>query len=421
MILEVARREQAGSISEWLAVRDLNRLGVDVIPTGWSLSSVGDACDIRNELRLPIAVEDRVQMDGPFPYYGPTGVLGYINEYRAEGEFALIGEDGDHFLDPLRKPQTVRVSGRFNVNNHAHLIAGTDKCEVEWFAYFFRNRDIFHSLTRQGASRFKLTKASLEKLPILLPPLPEQRCIAEILRTWDEAIEKLEALRAAKEQRRDGILQQIFGNGVDFPSDWQAKPMSAVTTRVSRTNDGGNHPVMTISAKSGFLMQSEKFARDMAGSSVDKYTLLHQGEFAYNKGNSKTAPYGCIFALDRPTAVIPFVYFCFRLNDGHDHRFFEQMFKAGILNHQLSKVINSGVRNDGLLNLYADDFFSCVVPVPPRDEQERISRAITALNDDIALTDNEIAALQRQKRGLMQKLLTGEWRVAANSEAEVVE
>jgi type I restriction enzyme S subunit len=168
---------------------------------------------------------------------------------------------------------------------------------------------------------------------------------------------------------------------------------------------------MTISAKSGFLMQSEKFARDMAGSSVDKYTLLHQGEFAYNKGNSKTAPYGCIFALDRPTAVIPFVYFCFRLNDGHDHRFFEQMFKAGILNHQLSKVINSGVRNDGLLNLYADDFFSCVVPVPPRDEQERISRAITALNDDIALTDNEIAALQRQKRGLMQKLLTGKWRV----------
>lgn len=283
----------------------------------------------------------------------------------------------------------------------------------------FFHRHVEASVIQTGQPHINLGILRDAKLPI--PPLPEQRRIAEILGTWDEAIEKQEALLAAKDRRRKGILQQILGNGVDFPRDWKATALSAITTRVGRSNDGGDHPVMTISAKSGFLMQSEKFARDMAGSSIDKYTLLHQGEFAYNKGNSKTAPYGCIFALDRPTAVIPFVYFCFRLNDGHDHRFFEQMFKAGILNHQLSKVINSGVRNDGLLNLYADDFFSCVVPVPPRDEQERISRAIAALNDDMALTENEIAALQRQKRGLMQKLLAGEWRVAAISEAEVVE
>lgn len=297
--------------------------------------------------------------------------------------------------------------------------------DARYFGYVLQSAPIQAAISSSasGSSRSmaNISMGAFGEILVALAPLPEQRRISEILSSWDEATEKLEALRAAKKRRRKGILQCLFGNGVDFPSDWKTKPLSAVTTRVSRTNDGGDHPVMTISAKSGFLMQSDKFARDMAGSSVDKYTLIHQGEFAYNKGNSKTAPYGCIFALDRPTAVVPFVYFCFQLNDGHDHGFFEHIFKAGILNHQLSKVINSGVRNDGLLNLYADDFFSCVVPVPPRDEQERISRAITALNDDIALTDNEIAALQRQKRGLMQKLLTGEWRVAANSEAEVVE
>lgn len=261
-----------------------------------------------------------------------------------------------------------------------------------------------NSIAHLGVSRF----AELE-LPF--PPLPEQRHIAEILRTWDKGVEKLKALRTAKQRWRQGVLQRFFGEGIHFPHHWETKPLSAISERVQRTNDGGHHPVMTISAKSGFLLQSDKFARDMAGSSVDRYTLLRQGEFAYNKGNSKTAPYGCIFTLDRPTAVIPFVYFCFQLNEGLHHAFFTHIFAAGILNHQLSRVINSGVRNDGLLNLYADDFFACRLPVPPYAEQEKIARAITALNDEVALLDSEIEALQRQKRGLMQKLLTAEWRV----------
>lgn len=313
--------------------------------------------------------------------------------------------------------------GPLTFNQDIKGLVPNNSVDSEFLAYALiaRKSEILRHVDSAGHGTGRLDTDLLKATPIPFPPLPEQRRIAEILRTWDEAIKKLEALRAAKEQRRKGMLQQIFGNGVDFSVDWKAKPLSAVTKRIRRTNDGGDHPVMTISAKSGFLMQSAKFARDMAGSSVDKYTLLHEGEFAYNKGNSKTAPYGCIFALDRSTAVVPFVYFCFRLNDDHDHDFFEHMFEAGILNHQLSKIINSGVRNDGLLNLYADDFFACVVPVPPREKQERIARTITALNDDIALTYNEITLLQRQKRGLMQKLLTGEWRVQIDEIVGVAE
>jgi type I restriction enzyme S subunit len=202
-----------------------------------------------------------------------------------------------------------------------------------------------------------------------------------------------------------------MGRGGIFPQQWPLKALSAVSTPVRRKSKGDNHPVMTISAKSGFLMQSAKFARDMAGQSVERYTLLHEGEFAYNKGNSKTAPYGCVFRLDRPTALVPFVYYCFTLKPGLDPEFYEHLFAAGALNHQLSRLINSGVRNDGLLNLYSDDFYSCRVPVPPIDEQRRIARALTAAKQELALIDDEIEVLTRQKRGLMQKLLTGEWRV----------
>ena len=79
---------------------------------GWNLSTVGDAAAIKNNLRFPISEEERVKISGDYPYFGPTGVLAHINEYRIEGEHVLIGEDGDHFLKFRDKPMTLLVSGQ---------------------------------------------------------------------------------------------------------------------------------------------------------------------------------------------------------------------------------------------------------------------------------------------------------------------
>lgn len=280
------------------------------------------------------------------------------------------------------------------------------------FALIARKSDILRHVDSAGHGTGRLDTDLLKSTPLPLPPLPEQRKIAEILRTWDEAIAKLEALRAAKHDRLTGLTQKLLGLGGAFPDRWKQRPLSAISTRVRRQNGGGDHPVMTISAKSGFRLQSDKFSRDMAGRSVDRYIVLHEGEFAYNKGNSLTAPHGCIFPLDRPTALVPFVYFCFALKADLNREFFAHLFAAGVLNHQLSRLINSGVRNDGLLNLSPEDFFGCKVPVPPADEQSAIASALTTAKQEICLLETEIEALTRQKRGLMQKLLTGEWRVS---------
>lgn len=252
----------------------------------------------------------------------------------------------------------------------------------------------------------------IQSLKLALPPLAEQYKIAEILRTWDEAVEKLEQLRAAKHEHLIGLTQNLLGIGGAFPDRWKQRALSTISTRVRRQNSGGDHPVMTISAKSGFRLQSDKFNRDMAGSSVERYILLQEGEFAYNKGNSLTAPYGCIFPLDRPTALVPFVYFCFALKADMDREFYTHLFASGALNHQLSRLINSGVRNDGLLNLNPEDFFACKVPVPLVEEQSSIASVLSAAKYEISLLDAELRALIHQKRGLIEKLLTGEWRVA---------
>lgn len=299
----------------------------------------------------------------------------------------------------------------FNQDIKALVVKNGVDSEYLAFALVARKSDILRHVDSTGHGTGRLDTDLLKSTPLPLPPIAEQHKIVAILRTWDEALNKLTALRASHTRKFVGLTQTFFGHGGQFPTRWPLRRLSEIATRVRRRNDGGRHPVMTISAKSGFLLQSEKFARDMAGSSADRYTLLHEGEFAYNKGNSKTAPYGCIYRLEQSTAIVPFVYFCFALKPGVDPTFYEHLLASGALNRQLSKLINSGVRNDGLLNLNVDDFFGCQVPVPDIEEQQRVANALSAAKAEISLLDKEIEALTHQKRGLMQKLLTGHWRV----------
>jgi type I restriction enzyme, S subunit len=191
-----------------------------------------------------------------------------------------------------------------------------------------------------------------------------------------------------------------------------------VSTRITTKSDGGAHTVMAISAKSGFVAQSEKYRRDMAGASVANYTLLRRGEFAYNKGNSLTYPQGCIYALRADSALVPNVYYSFSLRPDLNSSFYEHFFASGALNRQLAQRITSGVRGNGLLNLNADEFFGVMVPLPGRAVQDAAADALNAGSRRIELLKRKAELLRIQKRGLMQKLLTGQVRLNMAAETE---
>jgi restriction endonuclease S subunit len=150
------------------------------IPQNWKVSNLSKSARIFNNLRKPINAQERKLIQGIYPYYGPTKIQDFLNEYRIDGTFVLIGEDGDHFLKFNRMNMTQLAVGKFNVNNHAHVLQGTEECETKWLFYFFLHRDITSNLTRQGAGRYKLTKETLLNLEIAVPPLDEQRQIIKI-------------------------------------------------------------------------------------------------------------------------------------------------------------------------------------------------------------------------------------------------
>ena len=147
------------------------------VPEHWEIKRVRHAFDINNNLRTPINGQARLEMDGDFRYYGPTGVLNLINRYNVEGEYFLLGEDGDHFLKFKEQPMTIYVEGNFNVNNHAHLIKGKGLCSTKWGCLYFEHKDLFPWLIKQGVGRYKLQKTVLLDIPVAIPSLDEQEFI----------------------------------------------------------------------------------------------------------------------------------------------------------------------------------------------------------------------------------------------------
>lgn len=183
------------------------------IPVEWEVKRLGDCSEVCNNLRQPISSQIRETIQGNYPYYGPTGVLDYINEYRVDGKFMLIGEDGDHFLKFTNQEMSLLIEGKCNVNNHAHILRGKNNVQTEWLHLFFLHRDITPNLTRQGAGRFKLNKAALLELLVAIPTEPsEQNRILTVINTLRQnQSDSIESLKKLKLQRCGLMLDLLTG------------------------------------------------------------------------------------------------------------------------------------------------------------------------------------------------------------------
>lgn len=258
--------------------------------------------------------------------------------------------------------------------------------------------------------------AYFEKLKIPLPPIGAQKKHAEILAEWDAAIEQFELLSATKERYIAALVNSLIVRPAKDES-WRKVPIHEIADRVQRQGDGEEYPLLTISSASGFVRQEEKYGRYMAGESAKTYTLLRKGEFSYNKGNSLRYEFGCIFKLqDYPAALVPSVYVSFRLHKTVCASYLSHLLAADYLKPQLRALVKTGVRNNGLLNIRPDEFMGTTVPLPPLDQQQKIARVLDAARAEVELLQKKLAALRDQKRGLMQKLLTGQWRTKSLTE-----
>ena len=166
---------------------------------------------------------------------------------------------------------------------------------------------------------------------------------------------------------------------------------------------------VSISAGIGFVPQAEKFGRDISGNQYQLYTLVRDGDFVFNKGNSLKFPQGCIYLLQGWGQVAaPNVFIAFRLKDGYSNSFFQNCFEQNQHGKQLKKHITSGARSNGLLNISKETLFNVEIPTPSPLEQQKIADCLASADALIEAQGRKVEALKAHKKGLMQQLFPQE-------------
>jgi type I restriction enzyme, S subunit len=306
----------------------------------------------------------------------------------------------------------------------ANLTQGTARIAVskEHSSEFVRQQIAGASTQRlinaatKGSTFVEITLDDLRKVEILCPPLHEQRRIADILSTWDEAIETVEALVANAREQKRALMQTLLTGHTRLPGfadDWSWTKFSDAFNRVRDKNDVGDTNVLTISAQHGLVSQTDYFNKVVASDDVRGYTLLRLGDFAYNKSYSDGYPLGAFKPLERyDRGIVSSLYICFRLaSANYDHDFMRHYFEAGMFNREVAAIAQEGARNHGLLNVSVVDFFDTSLHTPGRDEQVAIAAVINNAERAEQMLINQCDALRKEKASLMQQLLTGKRRV----------
>ena len=202
---------------------------------------------------------------------------------------------------------------------------------------------------------------------------------------------------------KNGLKPEIRFAG--FTEDWEQRKLGGVTDRVQGNDGRMGLPTLTISAANGWLDQKDRFYDNIAGNEQKNYTLLKKGQLSYNHGNSKLAKYGVIFELQNyDEALVPRVYHSFKAKENVAPSFIEYLFATKRPDKELGKLISSGARMDGLLNISFDDFMSIEIPVPTIKEQIKISSFFRTLDNLIPLHQRKYDKLIDFKKAMLEKM-----------------
>ena len=140
---------------------------------------------------------------------------------------------------------------------------------------------------------------------------------------------------------------------------------------------------------------------------------MYKGEYAYNKSYSNGYPYGALKRLEfYDKGIVSPLYICFTATEKNTcPDFYVHYFEAGKMNREIQAFAQEGARNHGLLNISVDDFFNSYIVAPSLAEQKKIAEILSAQDKLIELKEKLIEEKKRQKKYLMQQLLTGKKRM----------
>ncbi|AQQ04720.1 hypothetical protein B0E33_15045 [Roseibium algicola] len=373
---------------------------------GHARRSIGDLCDFFNgngfrppdwsASGLPIIRIQNLNGSQNFNYFDGAPKPKWIVEPGAL-LFAWAGVKGVSF------GPTIWPGPRGVLNQHIFRVVPKSGIDKYWLylALQVATRRIEANAHGFKSSLVHVQKDDITNQVVDLPPLHEQRKIAEVLRTWGGGLEKLTALRAAKLHRISSLRQLLFEAEYASHNRLQrAKDLFETVSERARPD----LPLLAVMQDIGIVRRDELDRRvAMPDGDTSSYKVVRPGDFVISLRSFEGGlEYSRIIGLVSPA------YTVLRPTSDLTGDYYRHFFKSRSFIGRLDRLI-FGIRDGKQISFR--DFGDMYIPAPPLAEQEAHARVLSSLEADLALEDERIAALARQKRGLMQKLLSGEWRV----------
>jgi len=262
--------------------------------------------------------------------------------------------------------------------------------------------DLIRRMSNSG-SQENLSLELIKRIEIFLPPLPEQKAIADILSTWDEAIEKTEKLIKEKEKKKGHLIYEIIIEPA-LSGKWNEQPARKLfkERRESNCNDLN---LLSITGNEGIIPRDETNRKDSSNEDKSKYLRICPDDIGYNTMRMWQG----VSALSELEGIVSPAYTIVTPKKDLHPKFVAYLFKTPFMIHRFYRY-SQGLTSD-TWNLKFHHFAEVKIPFPPLSEQKSIAETLNTAQDEINILKKLSEKYKKQKQGLMQKLLTGEWRV----------
>ena len=399
----------------------------EVIPEGWINTSIDSSCVIYDSLRVPLNSQERSLRLGPYPYYGANGVQGYIDNFIFDGTYLLLAEDGGYFDEWDSRPISYLVSGKFWVNNHAHILQARPGYDTRFVHYNLVHKNILKFIN--GGTRSKLNQSDMREISFLAPPLPEQQKIATILSSVDDVIEKTRAQIDKLKDLKTGMMQELLTQGIGhtefkdspvgrIPAGWSVIDLGRLLDAIFDCEHKTapyveQSPYMVI--RTSNVRNGELVFNDMRYTTHDAYDLWTRravpqyGDILFTReapaGESCIVPEGIKICMGQRLVLL-------RTNKNAVSSDFLSLY----LNSQKAKsAIQDLTIGTTVTRINIDDIGKIPCAIPSMTEQIKISLTLRSIIKKLSAETKKLYHLEAIKKALMQDLLTGKVRVKLDS------
>lgn len=394
------------------------------VPEGWSIEKFGNFAEFRNGLNFrKSSIGESVKIVGVSDFQSYSTLEDFSNLETINVENKL--NDNDLLIDNdllfVRSNGNRKLIGRClffpKVNEKLSFSGFTIRARIfrqdllpKYISNLFRTNYAKNQiqLEGRGTNISNLNQQILSNFQFPFPPHAEQEKIAEILSTWDHAIEQTERLKANAETHKQALMQQLLTGKKRFPEfegEWRKVRLSdyvAISNAKTTIND--ELPIITSSRK-GIFLQEDYFKKQVASTNNIGYKIVPRGFITYRSMSDDG-----IFVFNRQnildnTMVSP-AYGVFQfININAD--FALELINSSNMLFEFNKLSQGGTR----ISLKTNSFKEIYIKVPSLEEQQKIAAVLNTADREIELLAQKLDYLKTEKRALMQQLLTGKRRV----------